>query len=132
MEINSFSENTKSGSPLLHFIMSQRTAAKGAAKGVATLVTINRHNVPGNSDSDATVAAYIVHCSDVLDNVHNDFLEETLAVEQRSVLPCAVQCVVVDGLGDDILLVPLHQHVVTLLLAALDLRGCRPVSVCSR
>ena len=53
------------------------------------------------------------------------FVPDTLAVQQRSVLPCAVQCVVMQ-LPDGGRYTKLQQYVQSLpLLTALDLRGCQ-------
>ena len=61
--------------------------------------------------------------SDVPFDQHNAFVNESLAVQQRSVLPCAVQRVVVNGLQRSS--PRLQQYVVSLpVLTALDLRDC--------
>ena len=66
-------------------------------------------------------------CSDVPGDQRGAFVRDTLAVQQRSVLPCAVQRVVVYGMRD---YGTLQQHLQSLpLLTALDLRGCYNASV---
>ena len=63
-----------------------------------------------------------IDCSDVPVDQRDAFVHDTLAVQQRSVLPCAVQRVVVKEMRDS---GTLQQYLQSLpLLTALDLRGC--------
>ena len=84
-------------------LRAQQCTAKGGATIIMYPSIANNDTLPQEEHQQSIrmlrwLRTLSIDCSDVSPNQRNAFLEETMTMQQRSVLPCAVQRVVVNGL----------------------------------